>query len=143
MKPFVSAEQAFQQVRKLPICGSQLINNTFEWPSQSDLRLITLENLQQSKLKKIEYHVGGSLWSMRITMSDGRQSPIFGTKNVIDAQIEFDPNIPINEIHMLSSEQDKYVNAIRFNHKQDTSDPDSKSKQLAEIVGIDQDGHWH
>ena len=62
---------------------------------------------------------------------------------MIDSVIDFDPDIPINEVQMLSSEQDKYVNAIRFNHKQDLSDPDSERQQLAEIVGIDPDGHWH
>ena len=98
MKPFVSAEQSFTRVRKLPICGSQLVSNQFEWPSQSELRLITLENLAKSKLKKIEYHTGGSVWSIRITMSDGRQSPIFGTKNCIDTEVTLDPSREINEI---------------------------------------------
>ena len=59
-------------------------------------------------------------------MSDGRQSPIFGTRNVIDASIDFDPDVPINEIQMLSSDDDKYVNAIRFNNKVDPSEPDSE-----------------
>jgi len=49
--------------------------------------MVTLSNLIESKLSKIEYHVGGSIWSMRLTMSDGRQSPTFGTRNVLDAEL--------------------------------------------------------
>ena len=73
IKPFISAEQVFSSIRKLPLSGSPADGTSlFEWPKKSDLRMMTLEELANSKLSKIEYYVGGSVWSVRITMSDGR-----------------------------------------------------------------------
>lgn len=64
LKPFVSAEQRFSTIRKLELCGSTIQSNLFEWPSPSELRLETLDNLIGSRLTKISYHAGGSIWSM-------------------------------------------------------------------------------
>ena len=64
LRPFISAEQRFSTMRKLELCGSPLATNNFEWPSPSELRLETLDNLMASKLTKIAFHVGGSIWSM-------------------------------------------------------------------------------
>ena len=75
---------------------------------------MTLENLAKSRLKRIEYHTGGSVWSIRLTMSDGRVSPTFGTKNVVDSYIDIDSSQEINRIEMLGSSDNKYVNAMRF-----------------------------
>ena len=33
LKPFVSAEQRFTTIRKLPMVGSPVLSNTFEWPT--------------------------------------------------------------------------------------------------------------
>ena len=114
LKPFVSAEQRFCSVRKLQVCGSPVMSNLFEWPSQSELRLETLDNLTASKLTKIEYHVGGSIWSTQISMSDGRQSPVFGSRNVLDQELHLDPNEEIGQIQILQSSDRKYVNSIKF-----------------------------
>ena len=92
LKPFVHAEYRFSMIRKLPVCGSPILSNSFEWPTQSELRLETLENLALTRLTKIDYHVGGSIWSMQLTMNNGRKSPVFGTRNVLDATLEMDPN---------------------------------------------------
>ena len=112
--------------------------------------MVTLENLAKSKLKKIEYHTGGSVWSIRVTMSDGRQSPIFGTKNVVDAEVTLDPSRDIREIQMLSSDDDKYVNAIRLCERGQSSELDqatdgsaSERQPVVEIIGNDYEGHWH
>lgn len=78
------------------------------------MRLVTLSELIESKLEKIEYHVGGSIWSLRLTMSDGRQSPIFGTKQVLDAEILLDTRKEVGRIDMLESNDKKYVNSIIF-----------------------------
>lgn len=47
-------------------------------------------------------------------MSDGRQSPVYGTRNVLDAELHLDPSKQIGEIQVLQSSDRKYVNAIRF-----------------------------
>ena len=85
-------------MRKLTVCGSQVTSNLFEWPSQSEIRLETLDNLIGSRLTKIDYHVGGFIWSMALTMSDGRRSPTFGSRNVIDAEVRIDPDREIGQI---------------------------------------------
>jgi hypothetical protein len=36
------------------------------------MRAFTLDNLTNVKLRQIEWQVSGSLWSIRLTMSDGR-----------------------------------------------------------------------
>ena len=38
---------------------------------------------------------------MQLTMSDGRQSPVFGTRNVLDAQLHIDANKDIGRIEIL------------------------------------------
>ena len=113
-KPFISAEQRFQTIRRLESIGAPAESNKFEWPNQSDLRLVTLSNLIEARVQKIEYHVGGSIWSLRLTMSDGRQSPIFGTKNCLDQAVFFDEGKHIARIDVLESDDKKYVNAINF-----------------------------
>ena len=85
------------------------MTNNFEWPSPSELRQETLDNLIQSKLIKLAYHVGGSVWALQATMSDGRQSPVIGTRNVLDAYCELDPDIHIGQIQVLESSDKKYV----------------------------------
>ena len=67
------------------------MSNAFEWPTQSELRLETLENLADSKLCAIDYYVGGSIWSIGLTFTGGRKSPVFGTRNIIDSQVQLDP----------------------------------------------------
>jgi len=47
-------------------------------------------------------------------MSDGRQSPTFGTRQVLDAALFLDPKKEIGRIDILESEDKKYVNAIVF-----------------------------
>ena len=80
------------------IPSQDLMSNTFEWPTQSELRLETLDNLADSRLCQIDYHVGGSIWSLQLTMTGGRKSPVFGTRNVIDASVQIDPELEIGQI---------------------------------------------
>lgn len=77
-------------------------------------------------------------------MSDGRKSPIIGTRNVIDMEMELDPNIPIGCIQILESSDKKYVNALRFMGRQSDSDRfDNKGGMLlGEIIGAEMEGEW-
>jgi len=49
-----------------------------------------------------------------MVMADGRESPCFGTKNVLSAELEIDASKPITRIEMLTSTDKKYLNAIKF-----------------------------
>jgi len=59
-------------------------------------------------------------------MQDGRQSPVFGTRNVLDNVLRLDTNTVITKIRMLESEDKKYLNAIEFyGRRQSISSPES------------------
>jgi len=72
-------------LRKLPLCGAtedaDCVESYFEWPTLEDLT--SMQSVQTHneplKLTKVEYTTYAVLWSIRVTMSDGSQSPIFGT----------------------------------------------------------------
>ena len=77
-------------------------------------------------------------------MSDGRQSPVIGTRNCIDMELELDPERAIGQIQVLESSDKKYVNAIRFlAHKANSDRFDNEGGQLlGEIIGAEQEGNW-
>ena len=107
------------------------------------MRRITLSDLRDCFLKRIDYHVGGSIWSMKLEMSDGRTSPIFGTKNVIDATQDIDPQIRIDRIEMLSSEDGKYVNAFKLvGNRVIGNHVIEENIVAAEVKGVDPYGTW-
>ena len=98
----------FAKVRKLPICGQADSHQKFQWPSETELRGITLENLAESKLQKFEWHVSGSIWSIQLTMSDGRTSGHIGSRNKLDGSEWFKPGDKVTAIEMLHSPEHAY-----------------------------------
>jgi len=76
--------------------------------------MLTLEDLTLSKLRKLEWQSSGSIWSMKLSMSDGRQSPEFGGRNPIDKQLTFTRDNDIKYIMLLQSEDEKYINGLKF-----------------------------
>jgi len=50
LKPFLSAEQTFSCIRKLPLCGSKSSTFDYEWPTPTELRMLTLEDLAASQI---------------------------------------------------------------------------------------------
>lgn len=143
LRPFYTAELRLKTVRKLTVAGSTVQSNLFEWPTEDEMRRITLSDLRDSNLKRIDYHVGGSIWSMKLGMSDGRTSPVFGSKNVIDDSQEIDPQIRIDRVEMLSSDDGKYVNAFKLVGKRVIGGHIIEENIIAaEVKGVDSYGTW-
>lgn len=69
---------------------------------------------------------------------------MFGTRNVLDAELSLDPSKQIGEIQVLQSSDRKYVNAIRFLAVPTESQvfAEREAEVLGEIVGVETDGDW-
>jgi hypothetical protein len=74
--------------------------------------MLTLEDLAASQLQRIQWHVSGSIWSMRMTMCDGRESPVMGGRNACEDQYMFKGDDNVEIIRLLESQDHKYVNAL-------------------------------
>jgi hypothetical protein len=114
LKPFVSAEQVFAKVRRLPVCGEENCYQKFSWPSESELRGITLENLAESKLKTFRWHISGSLWSISLEMTDGRCSGQIGKRNELDKEFTFGLNDKITKIELLKTPMNNYCQGLKL-----------------------------
>ena len=75
-------------------------------------------------------------------MSDGRQSPVFGTRNVIDAELKLDISKDIGSVEILSSTDEKYVHSIRFFERSSMKlgMASAKGPLIGEIVGAETEG---
>jgi len=105
--------------------------------------MMTLEQLSKSRLARLEYFAAGSIWSLRMSMAGDRESPVFGTKNMIDKHLHIHPDDEITSIRMLESSDKKYLNAIEFHGHHGKSDQPSEEKLLYSIPGADFTGTWH
>jgi hypothetical protein len=76
--------------------------------------------------------VTGSLWSIRLTMTDGRQSPHFGSRNFLTDSCDFGADCQIQQLALLSCPDNKYVQGMRIRGLKD-----SKSVVFIETVGAD------
>ena len=106
---------------------------------------MTLDELYNSRLSKIEYHASGSIWSLQLKFSDGRASPIFGTRSVIDQSITIDTQVDIGEIQLLTSKDMKYTNAVKFverRHFDSTGQQPGRQIRAFEVAGADEQGDW-
>lgn len=112
LKPFFSAEQTFHSVRKIPIAGSKSSHYDYEWPSPTDLRMLTLEKLTQCSLERLDWYAAGSLWSLKMKTVDGRESPIMGGRNAVDTSYTFREGEEVGAIRLLQSQDGKYVNGL-------------------------------
>lgn len=103
------------------------------------MRNITLENLVDRKLQKIEWHCTGSLWSIQITMSDGAISQHIGSRNKLDQVYEFAEDDFIQEIRMLNSPGNKYCQGLKIIGVRGTS---PTQVTFVECEGFDEHTQW-
>jgi hypothetical protein len=103
LRPFFSAEQTFSSIRKIPLAGSKESHYDYEWPSQTDLRMLTLEKLTQCSVERLDWYAAGSLWSLSIKTVDGRTSPTMGGRNMVNQSFTFREGEQVGAIRMLQS----------------------------------------
>ena len=88
----------------------------------------------------MEWAASGSLWSIRLSMTDGRSSGHIGTRNNLADFFTFSYQDKVTCVQMLSSPDNKYVQGFRLLGTKANSV--KQDEVLVEAIGLDLAGEW-